>query len=78
MSYCVGLEISGENYYLKADSARVFNDWIRVRRILLHVSLAFSQSYAYPHNLANCEKLKLYMYIYLHTYTCIGTKLSYS
>ena len=33
MSYCVGLEISGENYYLKAESATTFNDWVRVSHI---------------------------------------------
>jgi hypothetical protein len=47
MSYCVGLEVSGENYYLKADSARVFNDWIRVRLLLTLSSTYMSTKVSY-------------------------------
>ena len=29
--YCVGLEIGNNTYYLKAESASIYNEWIKVR-----------------------------------------------
>ena len=31
LSYCVGLEIGNNTYYLKAESASSYNEWIKVR-----------------------------------------------
>lgn len=31
LSYCVGLEIGNNTYYLKAESASIYNEWIKVR-----------------------------------------------
>ena len=31
LSYCIGIELSDATYYVKAESARIFNEWIEVR-----------------------------------------------
>lgn len=31
LSYCIGLELNDAKYYLKAESARSYNEWIGVR-----------------------------------------------
>ena len=31
LSYCVGLELGNNTYYLKAESASIYNEWIKVR-----------------------------------------------
>lgn len=31
LSYCIGLELSDATYYIKAESAKIYNEWIEVR-----------------------------------------------
>ena len=30
MSYCIGLELNGSNYFVKAESAKIYNEWVEV------------------------------------------------
>lgn len=30
LSYCIGIELSDITYYIKAESARTFNEWVEV------------------------------------------------
>ena len=32
LSYCFGIELSDVTYYIKAESARTFNEWVEVSR----------------------------------------------
>ena len=35
LSYCIGLESADSVYYIKAESARIYNEWIEVSLTLI-------------------------------------------
>ena len=40
LSYCIGMELSDATYYIKAESAKIYNEWIVVSCCVASICIA--------------------------------------